>query len=92
MLVVSAVLAVLALVALCLVLLIRTNQTQEFKQQAYQNCQQINVLKAALVVSIDDAEQRALAKQGVDDTLRVEIREYFVRQRMRFEQTKCVKP
>jgi ABC-type bacteriocin/lantibiotic exporter with double-glycine peptidase domain len=90
MLIVSAVLAILSLVALCMVLLIRTNQSQEFKVQAAENCRQINVLKAALVDSIDQAEQRALARS--DNNLRAEIREYYVRQRMRFEQDECPKP
>lgn len=92
LLILSAVLAIFGLTALCLVLLIRTNQTQEFRTQAAENCRQINVLKAALVVSIDDAERRSLARDGLDASLQSEIREYFVRQRMRFNQDECPKP
>lgn len=89
LLILSAVLAVMALVALCLVLLVRTNQTQEFKEQAAQNCRQINVLKAALRASIDEAELTSLGRSDIDSERRRLLLEYYARQRARFAADEC---
>ena len=87
LLVVSAVLAILALLALCLVLLIRTNQTQAFKEQASENCRQINVLKSALRGLLDDAEATTLER--ADPQQQAFIKEYYARQRARFAADDC---
>lgn len=85
----SAVLALMSLMALCLVLLIRTNQTQEFKAQASQNCRQINLLKGALRAVLLESETTALAREGLTADQVVTITDYFERQRARFANDKC---
>ena len=85
----AAVIAVLALVALCLVLLIRTNQNQEFKQQAVQNCRQINVLKSAIRAAVDESQRTALNRAGLEPVQRQFIIEYYERQRDRFRPDDC---
>lgn len=89
MLAVSAVLALLSLVALCLVLLIRTNQNQEFKEQAAANCRQINLVKSAIRMVFDDSEQAALERDGLDESQRTLVIEYYARQRARFADDQC---
>lgn len=89
MLAVSAVLALLALVALCLTLLIRTNQSQEFRKQAVQNCQQINLLKGAIRAVFAESQAAALQRDGLDESERAFIRDYYSRQRARFADDKC---
>ena len=89
LLAVSAVLALMSLMALCLVLLIRTNQTQAFREQASQNCREINVLKAALRETLEDGEQASLDRVGNDIERRRFIMEYYQRQQARFAEDHC---
>lgn len=89
LLAVSAVLAVLALVALCLALLIRTNQNQEFKEQAEANCRQLNLVKSALRAQLDDEERTVLdARPRTADQVSA-ITEFYARQRARFADDHC---
>lgn len=96
LLAVSAVLAMLALVALCLTLLIRTNQSQEFREQAAHireqaahNCRQLNLVKSAIRMVFDDSEQAALERDGLDESQRTFVIEYYARQRARFADDHC---
>ena len=89
LLLLSGVLAVVSLVALCLVLLIRTNQNQEFREQATKNCQQINLLKSAIRQVLDESEAEAL-KRDLDEGRQSFIIEYYARQRARFADDECM--
>ena len=90
LLVVSAVLAILALVALCLALLIRTEQSEQFRKQATHNCQQINLLKGAIRAVFAESQAAALQRDGLDDSERAFVRDYYARQRARFADTECM--
>lgn len=89
LLAISAVMAMLSLVALCLVLLIRTNQSQEFREQASHNCRQLNLVKSAIRMVFDDSEQAALKRDGLDESQRTFVIEYYARQRARFADDHC---
>jgi hypothetical protein len=87
LLIFAAVCAIFSLVALCLVLLIRTNQNQEFKEQAAQNCRELNVVKGAIRAVLMDGQSEAL--EHVEPAQHAFVREYYARQLLRFADDKC---
>lgn len=88
----AAAAAALAVIGLCFTLIVRANHTQQFREQAAMNCENINLVKTAIRGQIDDEERAVRRNRNLSPDQLEFIETYYDRQRTRFAPDVCPQP
>lgn len=88
----ASIAAGLAIVALCLLLVVRTNNTQQFRQLAFSNCQAIESIKTNIRETFMVSRSMVLERDDLDEAQIVAIVAAYDREIARYSPDECPSP